>query len=153
VVEKILCSLQKNHYLVIMIQESQNMDVLSIKSLIGKLQVHEEIVNKIQDDMGVQELFSKQEGSEYFHGDRGRRQRREKGRFGRGHDNLSRSTGRPYEANRLTDYTNNDNSKSRFDKTKVKCYDCQKISDHARDCWNPTRKVEENANLVVENEK
>ena len=152
-VEKILCSLQKNHYLVIMIQESQNIDVLSIKGLIGKLQVHEEIVNKIQDDMGAQELFSKQEGSEYFHGDRGRRQRREKGRFGRGHDNLSRSTGRPYEANRLTDYTNSDNSKSRFDKTKVKCYNCQKIGDHARDCWNPTRKVEENVNLVVENEK
>ena len=132
-----------------MIQESQNMDVLSIKSLIGKLQVHEEIVNKIQDDMGVQELFSKQEGSEYFHGDRGRRQRREKGRFGRGHDNLSRSTGRPYEANRLTDYTNNDNSKSRFDKTKVKCYNSQKVGHYARDCCNPTRKVEENVNLVI----
>ena len=129
------------------------MDVLSIKGLIEKLQVHEEIINKIQDDMGAQELFSKQECSEYFHGGRGRRQRRERGRFGRGHDNLSRSTGRPYEANRLNDYTNSDNSKYRFDKTKVKCYNCQKIGDHARDCWNPTRKVEENANLVVENEK
>jgi len=136
-----------------MIQESQNMDVLSIKGLIGKLQVHEEIVKKIQEDMGAQELFSKQEGSEYFHGGRGRGQSRGRGRFGRGHDNLNRPTSRPYEANRLIDYTNSDNSKSRFDKTKVKCYNCQKIGDHARDCWNPTRKVEENANLVIEKEK
>jgi len=103
--------------------------------------------------MGAQELFSKQEGSEYFHGVRGRGQSRGRGRFGRGHDNLNRSTSRPYEANRLIDYTDSDNSKSRFDKTKVKCYNCQKIGDHARDCWNPARKVEENANLVIEKEK
>jgi hypothetical protein len=53
----------------------------------------------------------------------------------------------------LIDYTDSDNSKSRFDKTKVKCYNCQKIGDHARDCWNPARKVEENANLVIEKKK
>ena len=48
VVEKILRSLQKKfHYMVVPIEESQNMDVLLIQSLMGKLQVHEEKVNKI----------------------------------------------------------------------------------------------------------
>jgi hypothetical protein len=48
VVEKILRSLQKKfHYIVVAIEESQNIDVLLIQSLMGKLQVHEEKVNKI----------------------------------------------------------------------------------------------------------
>ena len=48
VVEKILRSLQKKfHYIVVTIEESQNIDVLLIQSLMGKLQVHEEKVNKI----------------------------------------------------------------------------------------------------------
>jgi hypothetical protein len=48
VVEKILRSLQqKFHYIVVAIEESQNIDVLLIQSLMGKLQVHEEKVNKI----------------------------------------------------------------------------------------------------------
>ena len=47
VVEKILHSLQKKfHYIMVAIEESQN-DVLLIQSLMGKLQVHEEKVNKI----------------------------------------------------------------------------------------------------------
>jgi hypothetical protein len=48
VVEKILRSLQKKfHYIMVAIEESQNIDVLLIQSLMGKLQVHEEKVNKI----------------------------------------------------------------------------------------------------------
>jgi hypothetical protein len=77
VVEKILCSLQKKfHYVVVMIDGSQNMYVLLIQGLMGKLQAYEGIVNEIQEDMGAQALFSKQEGSGYFQGGRGRGQRR-----------------------------------------------------------------------------
>jgi hypothetical protein len=48
VVEKILRLLQKKfHYIMVAIEESQNIDVLLIQSLMGKLQVHEEKVNKI----------------------------------------------------------------------------------------------------------
>jgi len=57
------------------------------------------------------------------------------------------------EANRSTDYTNNGNLKFRFDKSKVKCYNCQKLDHYARDCWNPYKRVKENANLVIEEEK
>jgi len=36
------------------------------------------------------------------------------------------------------------------DKSKVKCCNCQKTSHYARDCWSSTKKVEENANLMIE---
>ena len=53
-VEEIICSLQKKfHYMVIVIEESQNIDVLSIQGLMGKLQAHKERVNEIQKDMGA----------------------------------------------------------------------------------------------------
>jgi len=39
------------------------------------------------------------------------------------------------------------------DKSKVKCCNCQKTSHYARDCWSPTKKVEENANLMIEEKK
>jgi hypothetical protein len=48
VVEKIIHSLQKKfHYVVVLIEESQNMDFLSIQGLMGKLQAHEERLNGI----------------------------------------------------------------------------------------------------------
>jgi hypothetical protein len=53
-VEEIICSLQKKfHYMVIAIEESQNIDVLSIQGLMGKLQAHKKRVNEIQKDMGA----------------------------------------------------------------------------------------------------
>jgi hypothetical protein len=36
-----------------------------------KLQVHEKKVNEIQEDVGAQALFSKQDGSRYSQGERG----------------------------------------------------------------------------------
>jgi hypothetical protein len=39
--------------MVIAIEESQNMDVLSIQGLMGKLQTHEKRVNEIQKDVGA----------------------------------------------------------------------------------------------------
>lgn len=44
------------------------------------------------------------------------------------------STGRLDEANQSTNSTNNGNPKPKFDKTKVKCYDYEKMNHYARDC-------------------
>jgi hypothetical protein len=56
----------------------------------------------------------------------------------------------------LISSTSSSNSRSRFDnrfgKSKVKCYNYQNIGHYARDCWSPTKRVEENANLVIEEE-
>jgi len=66
-VEKILCLLQKKfHYMMVAIEESQNMNVFSIQGLIEKLQAHKKRVNEIQEDIGAQSLFSKHDGSRYF---------------------------------------------------------------------------------------
>jgi len=43
----------------------QNMKVLSIQGLMGKLQTHEEKINKIEENMGTQTLFSNQDGFGY----------------------------------------------------------------------------------------
>jgi hypothetical protein len=49
VVKKILCSLKKKfYYVVVAIEELQNMDFLTIQGLMRKLQAHEERVNEIQ---------------------------------------------------------------------------------------------------------
>ena len=42
------------------------MDVHSIQCFMGKLQAREERVNEIEEVMGAQLLFSKQDGSKYF---------------------------------------------------------------------------------------
>jgi len=87
VLKKIIRLLQmKFYYVVVVIEKSQNMNVLSIQDLMGKLQAHEKIVNEIQKDVGVQALFSKQYGSGYSQRGRGHGQSKERearGRFGR----------------------------------------------------------------------
>jgi len=52
----------------------------------------------------------------------------------------------------LIDCTDNDNLKSRFDRSKVKCYNFPKRDHYTRDCWSLTKKVKENANLVIKEE-
>ena len=39
--------------MVVVLEKSQNIDVLSIQDLMGKLQVQEKRVNEIQEDMGA----------------------------------------------------------------------------------------------------
>jgi hypothetical protein len=60
VVEKIICSLQKKfYYVVVVIEKSQNIDFLSIQGLMRKLQARKEKVNEIQENVGAQTLFFK----------------------------------------------------------------------------------------------
>jgi len=83
--------------------------------------------------VGAQALFSKQDGFGYSQGERGRF-----GRGGRGNPNKSNS--RPNEGNRSTSLIGSSNSRSRFDnrfdKLKVKYYNCQKTGHYAKNCWN-----------------
>jgi hypothetical protein len=53
----------------------------------------------------------------------------------------------------LLDLVDSGNSKPMFDKLKVKCYNFQKVSHYTRDSWSPTKKVEEDANLVIKEKK
>ena len=53
----------------------------------------------------------------------------------------------------MLDLVDSGNSKPKFDKSKVKCYNCQKVSHYTRDSWSPTKKVEEDTNLVIKEKK
>jgi hypothetical protein len=132
--------------MVVAIEESQNMNFLSIQGLMGKLQAHEERVNETQEDVGAQALFSKQDSFGYSQGGR-----RRFGRGGQGSPNKSNS--QPNEGNRSNSSIGSNNLRSRFDNSKVTCYNYKKTGHYARDCWNSTKKVEENANIMIEEQK
>jgi len=107
------------------------MDFLSIQGLMGKLQAHEKRVNEIQEDVGTQAFFSKQDGSGYSQRGGGRGRFRKEGRESR-----NRSNDRPNKRNLSIGLTSSSNPRfrfdSRFDKSKVKCYNCQKTRHYAR---------------------
>lgn len=52
--------------------------------------------------------------------------------------------------NRSINSTDIENLRPKFDKIRVKCYNYWKTSHYAKDCWNPTKKVGDNGNVVVE---
>jgi hypothetical protein len=60
------------------------------------------------------------------------------------------STSQLVDRMKQTGYTVSGNLKPRFDKSKVKCYNCQKVGHYVRDNWSPTKRVGKNANLVIE---
>ena len=60
--------------MVVVIKESQNIDVLSIQCLMRKLQANKERINEVQEDMSAHVLFSKQDSSGYSQWGRGRGQ-------------------------------------------------------------------------------
>jgi len=97
----------------------------------GKLQAHEERINEIQEDVGTQEFFSKQDGSGYSQRGGGRGIFRKGGRESR-----NRSNDRPNKRNLSTGLTSSSNPRfrfdNRFDKSKVKCYNCQKTRHYTR---------------------
>jgi len=151
VVEKIICSLQKKfYYVVVVIEKSQNIDFLSIQGLMRKLQARKEKVNEIQEDVGAQTLFFKVRWFCIF-------PRKKRKIWKRRPRSSNRSNSRLNEGNQSTGSIGSSNSRSRFDnkfdKLKVKCYNCQKTGHYTRNCWNPTKRVEENVNLMIEEEK
>jgi len=79
-----------------------------------------------------------------------KKKKRVKGKFRRGgRGSFNRSTSRPHKVKQSISYIDNGNLKSKFDKSKAKCYNCQKISHYDRDCWSPTERIDKNANLVI----
>jgi hypothetical protein len=62
---------------------------------------------------------------------------------------MEASIGQPQKTNQSTGYTDSGNLISRFNKSKVKCYNYQKVGHYAKDCWSSTKRFKENANLVL----
>jgi hypothetical protein len=51
--EDLTLAAKEFYYMVVAIEESQNMDVFSIQGLMKKLQFYEERINEIQEDMSA----------------------------------------------------------------------------------------------------
>jgi hypothetical protein len=80
----------------------------------------------------------KQDGFGYTQGDKRHKQGRWKGGidiFGRGGwGSLNKSTSQLNEANWSTNLTNSSNPRPKVDKTKIKCYNYEKMGHYTRDC-------------------
>ncbi|KAK6141915.1 hypothetical protein DH2020_024346 [Rehmannia glutinosa] len=121
IMEKIPRSLSpKFEHIVVIIEETKNLEEMTIDQLLGSLQAYEEKHKKKQDI--VEQLFKMQVK------DKEESMGNERGQHGRGR-------GRS-------------NPRTRYEKSQTKCYNCQKFGHYASKCRAPKNKVEKKAHYV-----
>ena len=148
IVEKILRSLTpKYDYVVCSIEESKDIDELSLDELQSSLLVHEQKMNR----SSTSEEQALKASTFISSNTRGKGRGRGRGR-GRG-DRGNRDGGNKYGSR---NFRANDDGKGRgknFDKSKVECYRCHKFGHYQSDCYTrlPSDK-DERSNFVESNE-
>lgn len=151
IVEKILCSLTpKYDYVACSIQESKDIDVLSLDELQSSLLVHEQKMNR-SSTFDEQALKASTFISSSNSRGRGRGRGRSRGR-GRG-DRRGRDSCRNFKAN-------NDQSQGKgrgrdYDKSKIECYRCHKFGHYASECYTrlPNDNEKEEKSNYAENKE
>ena len=154
IIEKILRSLDpKFEHIVAIIEETKNLNEMTMEQLLGSLLAHEE--KKKKKEGIVEQLFNLQVDStkERIYQGRGRGRGQGRGR-GRGWKPNDDGNNHPQRGENSTRGRGRGNSKSRYDKSHIKCYNCEKFGHYASECRAPkNNRVEEKANYVEEKNK
>ncbi|XP_048626765.1 uncharacterized protein LOC111210365 [Brassica napus] len=157
IMEKVLRSLDsKFEHIVTVIEETKDLDTMTMEQLLGSLQAYEEKKKK-KEDIVEQVLKMRIDHKE----ESGRSNLRRGGGHFRGRGRGVNGRGwRPYEDNFNQIGENSSrgrgrgNTKSRYAKSSIKCYSCGKFGHYASECKTPNNnRVEEKSNYVEERSK
>ena len=156
IIEKILRSLEPKYDLIVVtIEETRELETMTIEQLEGSLQAFEE--RHVKKSEAVEKLLKlqlkeKEENKEHERSQEnsGRGRGRGRGRgYGRGRGwTPNNQYGGNSERGGSSHRGRGRGRQQRSDKSKFQCYNCQKFGHFAKDCWSPKSKVEEKANFA-----